>query len=138
MIDPKRLEDFPSEMISQKIILAWAREIIEEAKRNGVPKRTIRESKMPKPYPKYVDLMCNIIEKEPTCFEEETKQKEWVDSMVEEYQSIIRNDVWEIVPRPNNKSVLSSKWIYKTKHLVDGNIEKYKEIFVSRRFSQIE
>ena len=48
----------------------------------------------------------NILDKEPTCFKEAIKQKEWVDVMVEEYQSIIKNDVWEIVPRPN----LTSQW----------------------------
>ena len=58
--------------------------------------------------------------------------------MVKEYQSIIKNDVWEIVPRPNNKSVVSSKWIYKNKHSTNGSIEKYKEIFVAWGFSQKE
>ena len=58
--------------------------------------------------------------------------------MVKEYQSIIKNDVWEIRPRPKDKSVVSSKWIFKTKHSVDGSIEKYKERFVARRFSQKE
>ena len=36
------------------------------------------------------------------------------------------------------KSVVTSKWIYKIKHAADGSIEKYKEIFVSRGFSQKE
>ena len=58
--------------------------------------------------------------------------------MAEEYKSIIKNDVWEIVPRPKNKSVVSSKWIYKTKHSTDISIEKYKERFVAHGFSQKE
>ena len=80
-------------MISRKRRPAWEREVIEEAKRYGVPEGIIRESKKPKPYPSYVALMCNLVDKEPTCFEEATKQKEWVNAMVEEYQSIIKNDV---------------------------------------------
>ena len=76
--------------------------------------------------------MCNLVNKEPTCFEEAIKQKEWVGAMVQEYQSIINNDVWEIVPRPNDKSVVSSKWIFKTKHSTNGSIEKYKERFVAQ------
>ena len=31
---------------------------------------------------------------------------------------------------------MTSKWIYKIKHVVDGRIEKYKEIFVAHGFSQ--
>jgi hypothetical protein len=57
---------------------------------------------------------------------------------MEEYASIIKNDVWEIVPRPKNKSVVSSKWIYKIKHVADGNIDNYKAIFVAQGFSQRE
>jgi hypothetical protein len=34
--------------------------------------------------------------------------------------------------------VVTSKWIFKIKHVVHGNIEKYKERFVSRGFSQKE
>ena len=83
-------------------------------------------------------LMSDLVDKEPTCFEDATKQKEWVDAMVEEYQSIIKNEMWEIVPRPKDKSVVSSKWIFKTKHSADGTIEKYKARFVAREFSQKE
>jgi hypothetical protein len=79
--------------------------------------------------------MSNMIESEPTCFEEAVEKKAWRDSMIEEYTSIIKNDVWEIVPRPQNKSVVSSKWIYKIKHAADGSIDKYKARFVARGFS---
>ena len=58
--------------------------------------------------------------------------------MVEEYQSIINNDVCEIVPRPKDKLVVSSKWIFKTNQSLDGSIEKYKARFVARIFSQKE
>ena len=43
-----------------------------------------------------------------------------------------------MVPRPQGKSVVSSKWLYKIKHGVDGSIEKYKARFVARGFSQRE
>ena len=38
-------------------------------------------------------------------------EKEWKDAMIEEYQSIMKNDVWDVVPRPEGKSVVTSKWI---------------------------
>ena len=58
--------------------------------------------------------------------------------MVEEYQLILKNDVWDIAPRPKEKSVVSSKWLFKVKYAVDGSIEKYKARFVARGFSQKE
>jgi hypothetical protein len=65
-------------------------------------------------------------------------QQVWREAMVEEYDSIVRNDVWDVVPRPVGKSVVTSRWLYKTKIAADGNIEKYKARFVARGFSQIE
>jgi hypothetical protein len=90
--------------------------------------------KRPKPFSSYTALMCNLLDEEPTCFEEAIQKKEWADAMIEEYQSIIKNDVWEIVPISKNKDVVSSKWLFKIKHVVHGSIEKYKERFVARGF----
>ena len=58
--------------------------------------------------------------------------------MMEEYNSIMKNGVWEVVTRPKGKSIVTSKWLYKIKHAADGNIEKYKAHFVVCGFSQIE
>jgi len=66
------------------------------------------------------------------------QQPTWVDAMVEEYDSIIKNSVWEVIPRPVGMSVVGSRWIYKVKQVADGSVEKYKARFVARGFSQIE
>ena len=58
--------------------------------------------------------------------------------MVEEYDSIVKNSAWEIVPRPIEKSVVGSRWICKVKQATDGSVEKYKARFVARGFSQFE
>jgi hypothetical protein len=47
----------------------------------------------------------------------------------------MKNKVWEIVPRLKNKYVVSSKWLFKIKHAVDGSIEKYKARVVACGFS---
>ena len=62
----------------------------------------------------------------------------WVDAMVEEYDSIINNSAWEIFSRLVGKSMVGSRWIYKVKRVADGSVEKYKEKFVARGFSQVE
>jgi hypothetical protein len=58
--------------------------------------------------------------------------------MIEEYQYIMKNKVWEIVPRPKNEDVVSSRWLLKIKHDANGSIEKYKARFFARGFSQKE
>ena len=47
--------------------------------------------------------------------------------MIEEYQSIMNIDVWEVVSIPEGNSVVSSKWIYKIKHATDERIEKKRK-----------
>ena len=53
-----------------------------------------------------------------------------IDAMMEEYHNVVS----DIVPKPESKSVVSSKWTCKTKHVADGS----KEIFVARGFPQRE
>ena len=42
------------------------------------------------------------------------------------------------MPRPKDKSIFSSKWIFKTKHSTDDSIEKFKTTLVARGFSHKE
>ena len=60
------------------------------------------------------------------------QQPIWVDAMVEEYESIIKNGAWEIVPIPVGKSMVGSRWIYKMKQAAYGSVEKYNARFVAR------
>ena len=73
-----------------------------------------------------MELMSNIIDFEPSSFQEASDQQVWKDSMVEEYNSIMKNDVLDIVPIPEGKLMVTSKWLYKIKHADDGSIKKYK------------
>ena len=82
--------------------------------------------------------MSQCVVTEPSSFEEAVEEPTWVDAMIEEYDSIVRNSAWEIVPRPEGKSVVGSRWIYKVKQAADRSVEKYKARFVARGFSQIE
>jgi hypothetical protein len=82
--------------------------------------------------------MTKLLDEEPATFEEAAQKKQWREAMIEEHQSIMKNDVWEIVPRPKEKSVVTSKWVYKIKHAANGSVDKYKARFVARGFSQKE
>ena len=47
----------------------------------------------------------------------------------------MKNDIWEVVPRLEEKSVVTSKWLFKIKHGANGSVEKHEAIFVARGFS---
>jgi hypothetical protein len=63
--------------ISHKRKPAWARELIQDGEKYGALEGTMRQSKKPKPFSSYMALICDLIEKEPTCFEEAIEKKEW-------------------------------------------------------------
>lgn len=83
----------------------------------------------------YATYMTKLIEVEPTTYEMVAEHQVWKNAMLEEYQTIMKNDVWETIDRPKEKSVVTCKWVFKIKHAVDGSIEKYKAIIVARGFS---
>jgi hypothetical protein len=70
--------------------------------------------------------MSHIIDTKPSCHGEATGQQFWQNAMSEEYQSLLKNDVWDIVQRPKGKSIVTSKRIYKIKHAADGSVESTK------------
>jgi hypothetical protein len=108
---------------------------LDVAQNLGAPTSQRRQRQSPDRFTGYMALMSKCIVTKPYCFQEEMQDPTWVDAMVEEYDSIFKSSAWEIVPRPVDKSVVGSRWIYKVKKVTDGSVEKYKARFVARGFS---
>jgi hypothetical protein len=117
---------------------AWLEATLQDAKRLKVPEGTFRKSKRPKRFSSYAAYMTKLLDEEPTTFEEAIQKEKWKEAMTEEHQSIMKNEVWEIIPRPKEKSVVTSKWVYKIKHAANRSMDKYKARFVAIGFSQKE
>ena len=66
----------PTMEISQKRKPALEREIIHKAEIYGAPKGSTSISKNPKPFSSYVALMCDLVDQEPTNYEEAVQKKE--------------------------------------------------------------
>jgi hypothetical protein len=57
---------------------------------------------------------------EPSSFEEANMDELWIKAMNEELDQIDKNDTWELVPRPRNKNVIGTKWVFRNKLNEDG------------------
>eukprot|EP00253_Pinus_taeda_P028241 PITA_28241 len=116
-----------------------AKRLLHDARENvGAPSNQRRLRRSLDWYTGYMALMTELIDTEPPSFEEEPEKPIWVDLMVEEYESIVKNSVWEVVPRQEEKLVVGLRCIFKVKHAEDGSIEKYKARFVAKGYSQVE
>jgi hypothetical protein len=56
--------------------------------------------------------------------------------MEEEYESIMKNNTWELNELPKHKKPIGCKWIYQPKIKSDGSIDKYKARLVAKGYSQ--
>ena len=76
---------------------------------------------------------------EPTTYKEAIagpQATQWADAANEEYQSLIENETWELVPLPPGRKPVSCKWVFRVKSKADGTIDRYKARLVARGFSQ--
>jgi hypothetical protein len=73
----------PQMMISHKRKPAWEKELIKDGEKYSVCEGAMRQVKKPKPFSSYMALMCDLLEKDPTFFEEAIQKKEWADVITE-------------------------------------------------------
>jgi len=58
--------------------------------------------------------------------------------MNEELDQIEKNDTWELVPRPLDKNVIGTKWIFKNKLNENGEVIRNKARLVYKGYAQQE
>ena len=58
--------------------------------------------------------------------------------MNEELDQIERNKAWEIVPRPKDKNIIGTKWVFKNKFNQDGQVIRNKARLVCKGYAQVE
>ena len=73
---------------------------------------------------------------EPTTLNDALGNKDWVTAMDTEYQALMNNKTWHLVPRPKGKNIVGYKWVYKIKRKADGTIDRYKARLVAKGFKQ--
>jgi hypothetical protein len=56
---------------------------------------------------------------------------QWQDAVNTELKSLDEARTWDIVQRPKNKNIVSSKWVFKIKKNAAGEIDKYKARLVT-------
>eukprot|EP00253_Pinus_taeda_P007767 PITA_07767 len=72
---------------------------------------------------------------EPQNVREACKDECWVKAMDEELEQIEKNNTWELVPRPKDKNVIGTKWIFKNKLNENGEVIRNKSKLVCKGYA---
>ena len=132
MSDEEVEESLRQDVSSRKRKQSWLKELMKEAEDSvGPSKREVRESRAPDRFSSYMAQVTSLRDTVPTTYDGASIHQVWRDAMMEEYNSIMKNGVWKVVPRPEGKSVVTSKWLYKIKHAADDKIKKKKARFIA-------
>lgn len=63
-------------------------------------------------------------------------QSPWHQTMVEEFQALMKKNTWELVPASSDHHLIRCKWFYKPKHDSNEAIVRYKRCLVAKGYSQ--
>jgi hypothetical protein len=55
---------------------------------------------------------------------------------MEEYEVLLSNNTWDLVPQPPRANVITDKWIFKHKLKADGSLDQYKARWDLQGFTQ--
>lgn len=61
---------------------------------------------------------------------------QWVHAMTKEINSLKGSKTWELVRLPDGCKAIQCKWIFKTKYLPNGSIDKFKVRLVTKGYTQ--
>jgi hypothetical protein len=53
-----------------------------------------------------------------------------------EFDALLKNGTWSLVPSSPNMNIVGSKWVFRIKMRADGQIERYKARLVAKGFHQ--
>jgi len=62
---------------------------------------------------------------------------DWLAAMQQEYDALLKNKTWDLVPLPPNRQAIGCKWVFRIKENVDGSINRFRARLVAKRFHQI-
>lgn len=75
---------------------------------------------------------------EPKNINEALEDADWIVAMQEELNQFEISKVWHLVPRPEGKTVIGTRWLFRNKLDYQGNITRNKLRLVVQGYNQEE
>jgi hypothetical protein len=72
----------------------------------------------------------------PYTVQEALSSPSWKAMMIDEYNVLLRNKTWTLVPPVSGRNVIDCKWVFKLKYKVDEFVDHHKAHLVEKGFKQ--
>jgi hypothetical protein len=133
--EPRNEEDDSNELNESKEEVEKLTTVIRRSERE------IKPSKIYSPPDFCYAFVLISINDEPKSVDDAIKLIEgklWKEAMVEEMESLYKNETWDLVKLLSRRKLVGSKWVFKKKMNSVGKIDKFKAQMVAKGYSQVE
>jgi len=103
---------------------------------NIVQPRQLTDGRIRYPLPRALMAETHSALIEPTCFFNAILIPEWRTAMQVEFNALLHNKTWSLVPSQAASNLVGCKWVFKLKRKADGSIERHKARLVAKGFHQ--
>jgi hypothetical protein len=103
---------------------------------NIVQPRQLTDGRIWYPLPRALMAETHSTLIEPTCFSNAVFIPEWRTAMQVEFNALLHNKTWSLVPCQAASNLVGCKWVFKLKRKADGSIERHKARLVAKGFHQ--
>ncbi|GKB57808.1 ribonuclease H-like domain-containing protein [Tanacetum coccineum] len=73
----------------------------------------------------------------PKSYNHAFQDPHWYRAMLDEYNALIKNNTWILVPRPSDANIVRSLWLFRHKYNADGTLNRYKARLVTNSSTQL-
>lgn len=74
---------------------------------------------------------------EPSYHSQAKKHPNWHEAMDAEFNALLQNKTWWLVPPTPRMNIIGCKWVYQIKKKSNGSVERYKARLVTKSFNQV-
>nr|GEU55517.1 ribonuclease H-like domain-containing protein [Tanacetum cinerariifolium] len=74
----------------------------------------------------------------PKSYHEALNDTNLQNVMRDEYNALIKNQTWTLVPRPTDTNIVHCMWLFRHKYLADGTLSRYKARLMANGSTQLE
>ena len=142
-VQPEEPEKIEFELKEEESNSTAEEESKYEEPQTPIVRKSVRERRHPERYSP--STLCSyfalsITDDDPKTMREEVDSddgKIWKEAMVDEMESLHKNEAWDLVELSTGRKPISIKRVFKKKMNAKGKVEKYKSQLVEKGYSQV-